>query len=244
MFFDTMLLYALASGLVWAAWIVWMFLSIWHYNVYSFFIAFAILMLAPVFFELILNIYGFLTSSSLLFIKHQEVWDKKYKDRFPIIYSFDYGSSLMWMERMHGLDSWLNFYIYRQIEEQEIVDSKIEEQEYNENKKKYEDAQRSRGGNRGTGDGRPSEYEDDEYQRRSRRLGGGNTLGKDRSKFDPNFVPDDVKFDPYEIKNFYHEPDSPSRAFLLDFMSIFYLFKLWYSFMLTAYLDVPALIFM
>ena len=130
---------------------------------------------------------------------------------------------------MHGLDSWLNFFIYRQIEEQEIVDSKIEEQEYNENKLKYEESQRSRsvGANRGSVEGRASEYENgDETQRKTRRLGGGSNTGRDRNNFDPNNIPDDFKFDPYEVKNFYYEPESPSRAFLLDFMSVFYLFKL------------------
>lgn len=44
-------------------------------------------------------------------------------------------------------------------------------------------------------------------------------------------------------KNFFHEPDSPSRALLLDKMSSIYLFTLNYSFMLTQYLDVPAVFF-
>lgn len=73
MFIDTMLLYALSSGVVWAACIIWMVISLMNYNLYNFFFAFGLMMLSPVFFELLLNIYGFLTSSSLLFIKHQDV---------------------------------------------------------------------------------------------------------------------------------------------------------------------------
>ena len=146
------------------------------------------------------------------------------------------------METMHGLDSWLNFYVYRQIEEQEIVDSKLEEEEWNENKQKYEEAQRNRNPLAGKryGDNKDNDnYEDS--QRRSQKLGGGANTKRD-TRSDIELTTEDVKFNPYEIKNFYHEPESPSRAFLLDFMSIFYLFKLWYSFMLTAYLDVPALL--
>lgn len=146
-----------------------------------------------------------------------------YKDRFPIIYNFSYGSSLFKMETMHGLDSWLNFYVYRQIEEQEIVDSKQEEAEWNENREKYEEMQRRSGPT-----GRRNTYNsdnDDSQRRPSNRLGGG-TSTRNNVRSDAALPTEEVKFDPYEIKNFYHEPESPSRAFLLDFMSVFYLFKL------------------
>lgn len=52
-----------------------------------------------------------------------------------------------------------------------------------------------------------------------------------------------VDASPIGFKNFYHEPESPSRAFLLEFMSVWYLLKLCYSFFLTIYLDLPVLIF-
>ena len=77
------------------------------------------------------------------------------------------------------------------------------------------------------------------YDQGINRPRGHNTLGSVGSVGSFEYA----NFDPNQVKNFYHDPESPSRAFLLDFMSIFYLFKLWYSFMLTAYLDVPALIF-
>lgn len=130
------------------------------------------------------------------------------------------------METMHGLDSWLNFYVYRQIEEQEIVDSKLEEEEWNENKQKYEEAQRNRNplAGRRYGDNKDNDNNEDS-QRRSQKLGGGANTKRD-TRSDIELTTEDVKFNPYEIKNFYHEPESPSRAFLLDFMSIFYLFKL------------------
>ena len=53
----------------------------------------------------------------------------------------------------------------------------------------------------------------------------------------------ELDLNPYGKKNFYHEPESPSRAFFLEKMGIFYLLKLCYSIMLTTYLDVPAFLF-
>jgi len=54
---------------------------------------------------------------------------------------------------------------------------------------------------------------------------------------------DAVDATPVGVKNFYHEPESPSRAMLLEFMSMWYLLKLCYSFYLTVFLDLPVLIF-
>ena len=143
MFIDTMLLYAILSGVVWFIWILWMLISLFSLNILQFFLAFALLMLSPVLFELVLNIYGFLTSSSLLFIKHQESWDRMWRNKFPVIYSFDYGTSFFNMEHMHGIDPWLNYYIYRRLEEQEIIDSKYEEMDWMQRKQLHDYARQS-----------------------------------------------------------------------------------------------------
>ena len=48
---------------------------------------------------------------------------------------------------------------------------------------------------------------------------------------------------PREKNNFFHEPDSPSRAFLMDYMSLWYLLKMNYSLWLWKYLGVPWFLF-
>lgn len=52
------------------------------------------------------------------------------KGTFPIVYSDDYNAMILGLEKMHGLDHKLPFYVYRKLEEEEILDSKPEQEEW------------------------------------------------------------------------------------------------------------------
>ena len=103
------------------------------------------------------------------------------------------------------------------------------------------------------------EYDDydDDFEKRDGRGSGGLAKKISRDTFTPEgkaknlgkgAEPDftrqlSMDYQVQEEKNFYHEPESPSRAFLLESLSAFYLLKMCYSMFLTIYLDIPALLF-
>ena len=122
---DSMIAYAIVSMACWIGCIALMMYSIViNYNLVYFFIGFALFWLYPVILEFILNVYGCLTSSSLRRLKHGKECEDMCKWKFPIIYSMDYNPALLGFEKLHGLDYKLPYYIYRKIEEEEIIDSK------------------------------------------------------------------------------------------------------------------------
>ena len=126
---DTMYWYMLVSASVWCSSIVWMSFAIYWYDLYHFLWAFAFFWLYPIVLEMLLNIWGFLSSSSLRAFKHRESCVELTQNKFPIIYSHDYRCGLFYMERLHGLDSLLAFYVYKKIEQEEIIDTKSEERD-------------------------------------------------------------------------------------------------------------------
>lgn len=140
----------------------WMAYAIIYYDLYHFFIAFALLWLSPVILETLLNIYGFLTTSSLRAHNHQEDCMKLTEFKFPIIYTEGYRQTLFWLERLQGIDSKLSYYVYRLLEEEEILDTKEEEAEWFKKrakllkmaKKEAKNAEKSK-----KGDGRDSTVE-------------------------------------------------------------------------------------
>mmetsp|Transcript_21129 Transcript_21129/g.20822 ORF Transcript_21129/g.20822 Transcript_21129/m.20822 type:complete len:172 (-) Transcript_21129:290-805(-) len=71
-------------------------------------------------------------------------------------------------------------------------------------------------------------------KRRKRNKDQARSINKEREQLDRQ------KYSPEEEKNFYHEPDSPTRAFLMDKLSFWYLLKMCYSWPLSKYLGVPA----
>lgn len=187
---------------------------------------------------MVLNFYGCLTSSSLRKVKHEEECKEICRFKFPIVYSHGYNQSLLLLEKMLGIDNLLSYYVHRLLLEEEIIDSKDEEDEWFE-----DEAEKIR-----RDDKRRKERENEEN---------GNNETERRSKTDPDAELTSTRklsragsitdagemYSPFGKKNFYHEPESPSRAFLFDFMSMWYLLRLCYSLFLTIYLDVPALLF-
>jgi hypothetical protein len=142
MFIDRMMAYVLVNLTAWIASLAIMVFSILEYNLVHFFIGFAVFWLYPILFETILNIYGCLTSSSLRRPKHVGECEAMCQGVFPIIYSHNYNAGLLGFEKLHGLDHKLPFYIYRKIEEEEIIDSKPEQKEWEveERERAYEQA--------------------------------------------------------------------------------------------------------
>lgn len=130
MWIDTHLLYVMVMAAAWLVCIAWICWSIYTYDLYHIIMSIVVLFTYPILFELLLDIWGFLTSSSLRFTKHKEDCDKTCEFKFPIIYSGDYPQSLLWMETMHGIDHQLPYYVYRLLEEEEVLDSKEEEAEW------------------------------------------------------------------------------------------------------------------
>lgn len=128
--FDGMLMYVIVSLALWLTSIIWMAYAILDYNLFDFFMGFAMFWLYPIPLEMLLNAYGCLTSSSLRRLKHGNDCEELCKGKFPIIYSHSYNAGLLGFERMHGLDHKLPFYIYRKIEEEEIIDSKEEQYQW------------------------------------------------------------------------------------------------------------------
>ena len=121
------------------------------------------------------------------------------------------------MERKNGIDHDLSYYIYRLLEEEEILDSKEEEAEWFE-----ETAVKIRR------DDEKQEKRDKENQKNGRQINDATTDGGGEN------------YSPVGVKNFYHEPDSPSRAFLMDKLSFYYLLKMCYSWNLSKYLGIPC----
>lgn len=130
MWIDSHYLYVIILAAAWLTCIAWIWYSMYIYDIYHIIMSIVTLFTYPIAFEFLLNLWGCLTSSSLRFIKHNEHWDKLWDFKFPIIYSGDYNQSLFWMETMHGLDHHTPYYVYRLLEEEEIVDSKEEEAEW------------------------------------------------------------------------------------------------------------------
>jgi len=139
------------------------------------------------------------------------------------------------MERSLGIEDDLSFYVYMLLQEEEILDSKSEEDEwYDETANKI----------------RRDDYR---YQKKIEAMkkedGGKEPMeehknGEAKIYTDPDAIPTgNFTYSPYGVKNFYHEPDSPSRAFLMDFMSLWYLLKLCYSMWLWHYLCIPWIFF-
>lgn len=293
MWIDTHLVYAAVSAIIWFCCMGWMAYAIIYYDLYHFFIAFALLWLSPIILETLLNIWGFLTTSSLRAHNHREECEKLTEFKFPIIYTEGYRQNLFWLEKLQGIDSKLSYYVYRLLEEEEILDTKEEEAEWfskrakmlKKAEKEAKKADKKKGAERdstteakrvieenriqnankkarvGFRDADAVDYydsgDDDDFERRGGKSSGG--IGKKISR--DTFTPDgkaknlgkgaepdyqkqfSAEFQVQGEKNFYHEPESPSRAFLLEKLSAFYLLKMCYSVFLTIYLDIPALIF-
>lgn len=147
------------------------------------------------------------------------------------------------MERNHGIENDLSYYIYRMLEEEEILDSKDEEEEWFEEtadrirRDQKKDEQRKKELEK------RGEEEKGRFNPEEERKGGDPVGAKALTETEAGHTDGNFTYSPQGVKNFYHEPDSPSRAFLMDYMSLWYLLKLCYSINLWKYLDIPCFFF-
>lgn len=139
--------------------------------------------------------------------------------KFPIIYSDAYQQSILKVEKISKLNTKMSSKTYKYLEEEEILDSKEEEELWYEemaDKIKEDEAKREQ-------EMRAQEEDNDpEEGKKGKNKDKNMKLPLDRQKTIHKYT----EANPEGSKNFFHEPDSPSRAFLLEHMSTWYLLKL------------------
>lgn len=250
---DTHVVYVIVCASAWFTSMLWMAYSIFIYDLYHFFSAFALLFLSPLLLESLLNIYGCLDTTSLRFNRHAVECARLTEFKFPIIFTRDYKQSLFKLEKFAKIDSKLSSKVYKYLEEEEILDSKEEEDIWYEEQadkikrgltttshnepgsarsaemgKKIKDVNR-KSVTLDLEEDRPSRGSGSELAMKIKKDTTGTQGGRLKTRTGIYSQKTDTTYQdntPFGQKNFYHEPESPSRAFLLDKLSMFYLLRM------------------
>lgn len=142
------------------------------------------------------------------------------------------------MEKLAKINTKMSKKVYSYLEEEEILDSKeeeelwyeemadkikVDEEKLEQQKREKEEEEKEKAEKRRkkkNKDGEDGKNDDDEDP--EDRVNTGKKLPLNREKTIHKYT----EANPIGVKNFFHEPDSPSRAFLLEHMSVWYLLKL------------------